>query len=302
MSLCHIIDRRKNGKNKNAVNRQRFIRRYKEQIRKAATDAIADRSVTDTTSGEKIGIPKRDISEPVFRHARDGRRESVHPGNKEFIAGDQIARPPSGNGGGAGKGKASKDGEGEDSFAFELSREEFLEFFFEDLELPNLNKSRLGMVMDYQMVRAGFSNDGVPANIDIVKSMQGALARRIAWQSPHRKALHEAEQELEALKEQDNPDQNVISDLEEKIEALRIRISAVPFLDTYDLRYRNHIKQPKPKTQAVMFCLMDVSGSMDQQRKEIAKRFFILLYYFLNNTYEHTKVVFIRHHAIAKEV
>jgi uncharacterized protein len=302
MSLCHIIDRRKNGKNKNAVNRQRFLRRYKEQIRKAATDAIAERSVTDMTSGEKIGIPKRDISEPAFRHARDGKRESVHPGNKEFIAGDHIARPPGGNGSGTGKGKASKDGEGEDAFAFELSREEFLEFFFEDLELPNLNKSRLGMVMEYQTIRAGYSNDGVPANIDIVKSLQGALARRLAWQSPHRKSLREAEHEIEVLQEQDNPDQKALKDIEEKIKALRIRINAVPFLDTHDLRYRNHIKQPKPKTQAVMFCLMDVSGSMDQQRKEIAKRFFLLLYFFLNNTYEHTRVVFIRHHSVAKEV
>lgn len=302
MSLCHIIDRRKNGKNKNAVNRQRFIRRYKEQIRKAATDAIADRSITDMTSGEKISIPKRDISEPSFRHARDGRREQVHPGNKEFITGDQIARPQGGNGAGSGNGQASKDGEGEDAFAFELSREEFLEFFFEDLELPNLNKSRLGMVMDYQYVRAGYSNNGVPANIDIVKSMQGAMARRIAWQSPHRKVLHEAEQELEALLQEDEPDQSALSSIQDKIEALQIRINAVPFIDTYDLRYRNHQKQPKPKTQAVMFCLMDVSGSMDQQRKEIAKRFFLLLYFFLNNTYEHTKVVFIRHHVTAKEV
>lgn len=299
MSLCHIIDRRKNGKNKNAVNRQRFIRRYKEQIRKAAADAVADRSVTDMTSGEKIGIPKRDISEPTFRHARDGRHESVHPGNKEFITGDHIARPPQGDGKGS---KASDKGEGEDDFAFELSREEFLEFFFEDLELPNLNKARRGMVMEYQTVRAGFTNDGVPANIDIVKSMQGALARRMAWRAPYRKELCEAEQALEELQEQENPDQEALNDIEEKIRTLKVRIKNVPYLDTYDLRYRNHIKQPKPKTQAVMFCLMDVSGSMDQQRKEIAKRFFLLLYFFLDNTYEHTKVVFIRHHMIAKEV
>jgi len=254
------------------------------------------------TRGEKIGIPAQDISEPIFRHAHNGKIESVHPGNKEFVAGDQIERPPAGNGAGRGDGKASKDGEGGDSFAFELSKEEFLEFFFEDLELPKLNKSRLGMVMEYHTVRAGFTNDGVAANIDIVKSLQGALARRIAWQSPYRKELSEAEQKLEALQKKDRSNHNKFLYIQEEIERLHKRISAVPFLDIYDLRYRNYIKQAKPKTQAVMFCLMDVSGSMDQKRKEIAKRFFLLLSFSLNNTYEYTKVVFIRHHATAKEV
>ena len=51
-----------------------------------------------------------------------------------------------------------------------------------------------------------------------------------------------------------------------------------------------------------MFCLMDVSGSMDEERKDIAKRFFILLYLFLTRNYERIEVVFIRHHTIAKEV
>jgi uncharacterized protein len=302
MASCHIIDRRLNGKNKSAVNRQRFIRRYKEQIRKAAGDAIADRSVTDTLHGERIGIPSRDISEPVFRHGRGGRREGIYPGNTDFVSGDKVDRPDGGNGQGSGDGEASKDGEGEDTFAFELSREEFLEFFFEDLELPNLNKTQLEKIIDYQSVRAGYTQDGVPANIDVVKSLQGALARRIALQGPYRKKLREAKQELELLRQDENTDPALIEALEEKIRTLKIRVAAVPFLDTFDLRYRNHVKQPKPKTQAVMFCLMDVSGSMDQQRKEIAKRFFILLYFFLNRTYEHIKVVFIRHHATAKEV
>ncbi len=301
MSKCHIIDRRLNGKNKNAVNRQRFIRRYKEQIRKAAAEAISGRSVTDITSGEKIGIPKRDISEPVFRHSPAGKREAIHPGNREFVTGDQIERPP-GGGAGSGKGEASKDGEGEDNFAFELSSEEFLDFFFEDLELPNLNRARMGMTTEYQSVRSGFTNTGVPANIDVIKSLTGALSRRIALQGPHRKTLREAELALQELQQQADPDLMAIREMQEQINLLQKRIKAVPYLDDFDLRFRNHTKQPRPKTQAVMFCLMDVSGSMDQERKEIAKRFFILLYFFLNKTYEHTKVVFIRHHVTAREV
>jgi uncharacterized sporulation protein YeaH/YhbH (DUF444 family) len=79
-------------------------------------------------------------------------------------------------------------------------------------------------------------------------------------------------------------------------------MEAVPFIDSFDLRYNHRVKQPKPATQAVMFCLMDVSGSMDEGRKDMAKRFFALLYMFLTSSYERTQVVFIRHHTQAKEV
>ena len=76
----------------------------------------------------------------------------------------------------------------------------------------------------------------------------------------------------------------------------------MPFIDSFDLRYNNHVRIAQPTTQAVMFCLMDISGSMDEQKKNIAKRFFTLLYLFLTRTYEHIDVVFIRHHTVAEEV
>ncbi len=76
----------------------------------------------------------------------------------------------------------------------------------------------------------------------------------------------------------------------------------MPFIDTFDLRYENYEKRPEPSSQAVMFCLMDVSGSMDQATKDMAKRFYILLYLFLSRTYKNVEVVYIRHHTQAKEV
>ena len=86
------------------------------------------------------------------------------------------------------------------------------------------------------------------------------------------------------------------------VQALRARIEAIPFIDTFDLRYNNRVKVPVPSTSAVMFCVMDVSGSMDEEKKQIAKRFFMLLYLFLKRTYEHIELVFIRHHTVAQEV
>jgi len=298
--VTQIIDRRVNGKHKSAVNRRRFLRRFGSQIKKAVSDAIDSRSITDIDSGEKVNIPTKDTGEPVFGHGRAGKREMVHPGNKEFITGDRVKRPEGGAGGGGSA--ASDSGEGEDAFSFQLSREEFLEFFFEGLELPDLVKTQLNRVMDFKSVRAGYSTTGVPSNIDIVKSLKGSLARRIALGAPYRAELQELQQALESLQEDKSTDQERILSLEENIRRLKDKIAAIPFVDTFDLRYRNRIQQPSPTTQAVMFCLMDVSGSMDESRKEMAKRFFILLYLFLTRSYEHIQVVFIRHHTTAKEV
>lgn len=303
--MPQIIDRRLNGKNKSAVNRQRFIRRFKGQIRRAVSDAIAERSITDIDSGEKINIPARDITEPTFRHGPGGERDLVLPGNDEYIAGDRIKRPPEG---GPGRGnRASKDGEGMDDFVFTLSREEFMEFFFEDLALPDLIKTQLATTVDFKSVRAGYSRVGVPSNINVIRSLKGALSRRISLRAAFERHLERSTGELESLRalpaDQSGPGhQDRIAELEAEIARLKRSILAIPFIDDFDLRYNNRIRQPRPTKRAVMFCLMDVSGSMDEERKDIAKRFFILLYLFLTRNYEHTDVVFIRHHTTAKEV
>ena len=304
--MTQIIDRRLSGKNRSAVNRERFLRRYRRQIKKSVADAINGRSITEIDSGEKVNIPAKDISEPVIHHGSGGRNETIYPGNDQFTSGDRVKRPPKG---GQGQGDLASDtGEGEDDFAFQLSREEFLEFFFEDLELPDLVKTQLSTITEHKWIRAGHTSDGVPANINIIRSLKGALARRIALRAPHLHRLREAEQELLALQQADRVDDSddekheKLLVLEDEIHQLRRRIGTIPWIDTFDLRYNNRIRQPKPSTRAVMFCMMDVSGSMDENRKDIAKRFFILLYLFLQRNYERIDVVFIRHHTTAKEV
>ena len=298
--MSRIVDKRKNGKNRSAVNRRRFLERYKQQIKKAVADAVANRSITDIEQGERVGIPARDISEPSFRHGPGGRRETVHPGNKEYLPGDKIPRPRGGAGGGGGK--ASKEGEGLDDFVFELSKEEFMEFFFEDLELPNLVKRKLTAVKTHKTVRAGFTTDGSPANINVIRSLRSALGRRIALRTPYLRRLRELEVRLEALRETLPKGDPQLRELEEEIRHLRFKVNAIPFLDPVDLRYNHRVTVPVPSTQAVMFCLMDVSGSMDQAKKDMAKRFFILLYLFLTRTYERIDIVFLCHHTTAREV
>lgn len=300
--MVRIIDRRFDSKNKSAVNRQRFMRRFKHQIREAVADAISGRSIKDLDNGESVSIPAKDLSEPQFHHGRGGVWETIFTGNDQFSTGDQINRPQGGGGGGTGKGKASNEGEGEDDFVFNLSREEFLDVFFDDLALPNLVKTQLARIHEYKSQRAGFTNDGTPANINVVRSLRGALGRRLALSSPYRGSLRELQKQLEELlltRPEDDPE---VIKLKDEIGILRAKIEAIPFIDTFDLRYNNRTKVPKPTTQAVMFCIMDVSGSMDEEKKATAKRFFMLLYLFLTRTYEHIEVVFIRHHTVAKEV
>jgi uncharacterized protein len=299
--MSYVIDRRLNGKNKSTVNRQRFLRRYKAHIKKAVEDAVGRRSITDIEHGEQISIPGRDIDEPIFHHGPGGKQTRVHPGNREFTTGDRIARPD-GGGGGQGGSQAGDSGEGIDEFVFQITQEEFLDFMFEDLALPNLIKRHLTGTDTYKPVRAGISQQGNPARINIVRSMRAAQARRLALSAGARGRLREAVRQLETLR-QEQPDNLLdIRELELEIEALRRRIDRVPFLDTFDLRYNLITKQPHPSSKAVMFCLMDVSGSMTQATKDLAKRFYILLYMFLRRNYERIEVVFIRHHTSAKEV
>jgi len=300
--MAHFIDRRLNGKNKSAVNRQRFIRRYKQQIKQAVSDAISKRSVTDIDSGESVTIPGRDITEPFFHQGKGGHREMIHPGNDQFSTGDRIKRPLGGQGGGSGQGDASRDGEGEDEFVFSISKDEYLDLLFEDLELPNLKKNQLDKLVQYKNVRAGYRSEGVPSNIDIVRSLQGSLARRVAMTAGKKKQLKEVETQIELLLQDAIPAQLQLQQLRQQAAELKRRIDAVPFIDSFDLRFRNFAKRPEPTSKAVMFCLMDVSGSMDQATKDMAKRFYILLYMFLSRSYKNVDVVYIRHHTQAKEV
>lgn len=299
--MAQLIDRRPNAKNKSTVNRQRFIRRYKKQIKRAIAEQIGKRSVTDLDKGEKVSIPSKDIKEPTFRQGAGGRKERIYPGNKEFVPGDQIKRPPPGGEGQGGR-RASDKGEGEDDFIFEISKDEYLDILFDDLELPNLKKNQLKKMTKTRTVRAGYTTDGVPTNISIVRSLRSAMARRIAMSATPKRELADLKQTLETMNQSSSVTENEKKAVEEKIITLEEKIRKIPFIDTFDLRFNNYAKKPDPTSQAVMFCLMDVSGSMDQATKDMAKRFYILLYLFLTRSYKDVDVVFIRHHTQAKEV
>ncbi len=300
--MSYIIDRRLNGKNKSMVNRQRFLKRYRGHIKEAVSDAVNRRSITDMERGEQISIPTRNTHEPMITHGQGGKSHRVFPGNKEFNTGDQLEKPK-GGGGGSGSGQASNQGEGEDDFSFFITKDEFLNYLFDDLELPNMIKKSLSQSKEFKTRRAGFVSEGTPNNLSVVKSLRNAHARRIGMGAGKRRKIKELQAQIEELIAAGKPDDDsVIAGLKADIVELEKKLKMLPFIDELDLRYRNQVKVPMPSSKAVMFCLMDVSGSMTQDVKDLAKRFYLLLYLFLEKNYEHIEIVFIRHHTSAKEV
>lgn len=288
-----VIDRRLNDRNKSAVNRQRFLRRYREQVKQSVADMVSRRSITDMEQGGVVNIPSKDIREPSFHHGAGGDHDYVLPGNHKYSPGDKLPRPQSQSGKGQGQGG---EGEGEDGFMFSLSREEFMTLFFDDLELPHLVRNAIGEVKEFKWHRAGYTPTGVPSNLSIVRSLRNAMARRIAIGAPIRA-------ELKALEEKSEGGGPSARELYEgEMQRLKLRLEKIPYLDDFDLRYRHRVREPQPISRAVMFCLMDVSASMTEEKKDLAKRFFTLLYLFLSRKYEKVELVFIRHTDDAEEV
>ena len=295
----NIVDRRANPKGKSLGNRRRFIERARAEVKGAVLDALRKRKIGEVEGSERVSIPSKGIDEPTFRPASTGgNRFYVVPGNKDHVVGDRIERP---RGGAGGRGnEASDSGDGSDSFEFTLSREEFLDLFFEDLELPDLIKKKLSETQAPELSRAGYSVSGNPANLNLVRTMRNSMARRLSLKRPKPEEIAALEEELARLRAAGRATE--AEGVEHRLEVLKRRNKAIPYFDPIDVRYNRFQRVPKPNVQAVMFCLMDVSGSMTERMKDLAKRFFMLLHIFLVRRYKTVDIVFIRHTSTAQEV
>lgn len=296
--MSNIIDRRKNTKGKSTNNRQKFLKRVEDQIKEAIPDIISQESIKDSSGGGKVKVPIKGINEPNFRHdPRSGKKHYIRPGNDKFSEGDKIPKPE-GEGKGSGSGQGSNSPEvTQDDFVVILSREEFLKYFFEDLELPNMVKKYMESTTTFKNQRAGYTKNSVPSRLNVKTSYQHSLARQISIGGVYA-------QKIKKLKEQlaQEEDEEVRLNLEKEIERLVKLKNTIPFFEDVDLRYNNFERVPQPATSAVMFCIMDVSASMGYHEKDIAKRFFTLLYIFLTKQYTNVDIVYIRHHTESKEV
>jgi uncharacterized sporulation protein YeaH/YhbH (DUF444 family) len=303
-----VVDRRKTKKSKTAGSSERLKRRYKAHIKKAVQKAVGRRNIKDIDKGgsEKVKISDKDMNEPYFGHGPGGKRSKVLPGNqKTYQTGDIIPRPEGGGGGSGGQG-ASDSGEGEDEFTFEISQEEFINYMFEDLELPNMLQKMLTSSDEFEYESAGTTKKGRPNQINIIRTLKTAIGRRIALKGGRETEIEEIKNqiaEIEALLEGDG-DEKHHAMLEEYRKRLEDLENAKPpaWIDDTDILFDAVEANPVPISKCAMFCVMDVSGSMSDREKDLAKRFFILLYLFLKRNYQVIDVIFIRHHTQAKEV
>ena len=176
-----------------------------------------------------------------------------------------------------------------------------MDLFFEDLELPDLIKRRLVAENSSAPERAGFSTSGPPNRMNLERTMRQSMARRVALGRPSEAALAALEKELEQLRRGElrpadgRSAEARVQELVAMLERARERRRRVPYIDPLDVRFNYFEQRPRPVARAVMFCLMDVSASMDEAMKDLAKRFFMLLHLFLRRQYKRVEVVFIRH-------
>ena len=302
--MTHFVDRRLNPKGKSLANRQRFLRRARTQIREAVQKSLKDSAVADLSKDRKIKISTKGTKEPRFRldPRASGERDFVLPGNKEFSPGDQIDKPKSGAGGSGKDASDSGDGDGEDDFEFTMTQDEVLDIFFEDLELPNLVRTTLKETPNKQWKRAGITTAGSPTQINLVRTMRNSYGRRLALKRPTMADVAALETQLDEAERADPVDDGKIAALKEQLAKSIAKRKWVGFIDPIDVRFNSFTEQPTPTSQAVMFCLMDVSGSMGEREKDLAKRFYMLLHLFLKRRYKKVDVVFIRHTHDAQEV
>jgi len=299
-----LIDRRLNPPDKSLGNRQRFLKRAREDLKRAVSDQVRAGKIADADGEHAVAMPVKGTGEPTFDIAQDsGRRDLVLPGNKQFSPGDRI--PKQGQGGGGSGSDGSTQQVTEDNFHFVLSRDEFLDLFFEDLELPDMVKLNLKEVLTFKPRRAGYATTGTPTNVNVGRTMRNSFARRIALRRPKQGEVDALAEELAALEADPKPSASALRrmfEIRQELERLQRMRRLIAYVDPVDIRYNRFEGQPVPAANAVMFCLMDVSGSMGEREKDLAKRFFVLLHLFLKQRYDRTEIVFIRHTHEAHEV
>ena len=89
-----IIDRRPNPHGKNLENRQRVLTRARGAVARATRAAIDQGTLREVGHDQAVTIPADALHEPSFRTVfTGGQRRVVLSGNREFSAGDRLARP-----------------------------------------------------------------------------------------------------------------------------------------------------------------------------------------------------------------
>lgn len=300
------VDRRKAGKNKSSPNRDKLLKRIRTYIKNANPQSVGSGGIANVygagrAQNNPVKITSSALEEPWFAYARGGDTLMVLPGNTTFDRGDEI--PFDGESEGAGGGSPGESGE--DEFVVNVAANEFLDLFFEDCELPNLDDEKTTEKAEKTLVHAGYSTQGNPSQLSIIRTYKAAIGRRRALAAPYIRELLKLEEEMKNLLElmaANAEDEVIVAEISQKMEPIEQRIvvlhnkiAFVSGFDKVDLRFHKKEAQPLKQVDAVLVMVMDVSGSMGQFHKTVARRWFALLYAFIKRRYENTDLVFLAH-------
>ena len=248
-------------------DRRRHRQLVEKSIKENLGDILSEESIIGEGKNKKFKIPIRGIKEYQFIYGKNSK--GVATGTGEEKRGEKIAsgKPKSGN----GKDRAGNE-EGEDIYETEITLEEILDYIVEDLDLPNLDRKKYSdILVEASGKKRGYQKYGINPRLAKKKTVMSKIARK----QGRKRALKEA-------------------GLEEEIERF-------PFKEE-DLRYYKVKKKPKRESNAVMIFIMDVSGSMDNSKKYLARSFFFVLSKFLRKKYNNIAFEFVSHTTVAKHV
>ena len=250
-----------------ATDRSRHRQKIDKAIKESIRDVVAEESIIGQSGKKKIRIPVKGIKEPRFVYGANENNKRVGSAQgKEVKPGQRIGhrrrQKPR-------EGDKAGDKAGEEVYEIEMSLEELAGYLFNDLNLPELEKKNFKFTTQEKMKRKGKRPYGIRPRLSKKETIKQKLRRKKA-----------------AIKAGTfNP-----SDGER-----------FPFHDS-DLRYKHIAPVVKENTAAVVFFVMDISGSMTKSKKFLARSFFFLLYQFINHRYSSVDVVFVSHTAEAQEV
>jgi len=257
---------RKSVADRSASDRKRHKTKIEKAIREGIRDVIADESIIGQDGKKKIKIPVRGIKEYQFVYGDNKNNKKAGSGDNKQVSRGQVLRK---KGAKKGSGNKASDQKGDEYYEVEISLEELADYLFTDLELPNLEKRKFKFIKDKKLKRSGYRKKGARFKLSKKETLKRKIKRK-------KRAIASSTYD---------PDSD----------------ERFPFhID--DLKYK-HMKQKNVESSsAVVFFIMDVSGSMDKNKKYLARSFYFLLYQFLRHRYENIEVVFISHATDAKEV
>lgn len=271
------------GSDRSAEDKRRHRELVEDSIKKNIGNIIAEESIIGQSKDKKIKIPIKGIKEYQFVYGKNTSGTGSGDGTEK--RGDKIGEDK-GNGKGQGNGQAGNQ-EGEDIYETEITIDELIKYLFDDLNLPDIDKKRLAELESVSRVKKmGYQRKGIPPRLAKRRSVVEKIKRKQAFN-----------RDIKDLPGED-------TDLEQEENSCVLEpadVKRFPFMED-DLRYFRVKEDHKKDFNAVVICIMDVSGSMDQTKKYMARSFYFLLYQFIRLKYSNVEVAFVAHTTVAKEV